>query len=238
MGAAATTLAPDWSRPSASRPTPRRRRVTVSAPAAGEHLAQGSLVTVRGTASDVGGAVAGVEVSVDGGASFHPADGTTTWTYTGILTGNGARRGPGASDRRLARTLRADDSIAVDSPCPCSLFGVAIPTDRRHRRRQQRHARHEVHPVQLRVTSRRPVLQVRRQHREPHRDPVHRQRRHAGDRDLRQRDSQRLADPDLPRPVAGRPRHDLHRRLPRARSATTRPTSPSSDRRATTAGAS
>jgi hypothetical protein len=40
------------------------------------------LFQVTGTASDAGGGViAGVEVSVDGGRSWHPADGTTRWTY-------------------------------------------------------------------------------------------------------------------------------------------------------------
>ncbi|MBL7309708.1 hypothetical protein INQ13_25295, partial [Escherichia coli] len=64
--------------------------VAVTAPAAGSTVSAGSLLTVTGTASDVGGRVAGVEVSVDGGATFAPADGTTSWTYTGVLTGNGA----------------------------------------------------------------------------------------------------------------------------------------------------
>jgi hypothetical protein len=39
--------------------------------------------TAGGTAADAGGGrVGGVEVSVDGGASWHPADGRETWTYT------------------------------------------------------------------------------------------------------------------------------------------------------------
>jgi hypothetical protein len=36
---------------------------------------------VSGTASDAGGVVGGVEVSVDGGKTWHPADGTTKWRY-------------------------------------------------------------------------------------------------------------------------------------------------------------
>src|SRR6185503_20591217 len=36
---------------------------------------------VTGVASDSGGVVAGVEVSVDGGRTWHPADGTTRWRY-------------------------------------------------------------------------------------------------------------------------------------------------------------
>jgi len=36
---------------------------------------------VSGTASDSGGVVSGIEVSVDGGKTWHPADGTTKWRY-------------------------------------------------------------------------------------------------------------------------------------------------------------
>src|SRR5262249_842314 len=36
---------------------------------------------VTGTASDVGGQVGGVEVSTDGGTTWHPANGRTSWTY-------------------------------------------------------------------------------------------------------------------------------------------------------------
>jgi hypothetical protein len=37
---------------------------------------------VSGTAADTGGGVvAGVEVSIDGGETWHPAEGTTAWTY-------------------------------------------------------------------------------------------------------------------------------------------------------------
>ena len=40
-------------------------------------------VTITGTATDAGGGVVGgVEVSVDGGATWHPAAGRATWTYT------------------------------------------------------------------------------------------------------------------------------------------------------------
>jgi N,N-dimethylformamidase beta subunit-like, C-terminal len=38
-------------------------------------------VAIRGTATDMAGAVGGVEVSVDGGATWHPAVGTTAWSY-------------------------------------------------------------------------------------------------------------------------------------------------------------
>lgn len=43
-------------------------------------LVQG-IVTIQGTATDVNGTVAGVEVSVDSGVTWHPAIGTTVWSY-------------------------------------------------------------------------------------------------------------------------------------------------------------
>ena len=125
MGAPATTLAPGLTAVTPSTDTVAPT-VTVVAPSPGQNLSEGSLLTVSGSASDVGGRVAGVEVSVDGGASFHPAEGTDTWTYTGLLSGNG----PGAVQVRATddsvRTS-APVKVAVSSSCPCSLFGVAAP---------------------------------------------------------------------------------------------------------------
>ena len=37
---------------------------------------------IRGTAADTGGRVGGVEVSVDNGASWHPATGREAWSYS------------------------------------------------------------------------------------------------------------------------------------------------------------
>ncbi|SEQ13012.1 DUF4082 domain-containing protein [Microlunatus flavus] len=125
MSAPATTPAPGIAAvtPSTDITPPT---VSIVSPTAGKDLSEGSLLTVSGTASDVGGQVAGVEVSVDGGASFHPADGTTTWSYTGILTGNGANAVQVRATDDSARTS-APVSVAVNSACPCTLFGVATP---------------------------------------------------------------------------------------------------------------
>ena len=49
---------------------------TITSPAPGTTLADGTTVTISGTANDQGGVVAGVEVSTDGGSTWHPASGT------------------------------------------------------------------------------------------------------------------------------------------------------------------
>ena len=54
----------------------------------GATVGDGAKITISGTASDTGGVVAGVEVSTDGGTTWHPATGTTSWTYTWIAHGN------------------------------------------------------------------------------------------------------------------------------------------------------
>src|SRR5882672_9529001 len=57
-------------------------RSTITSPAPGTTVTAGSQVTVSGTAQDFGGGVVGgVEVSVDGGATWHPAVGRENWSY-------------------------------------------------------------------------------------------------------------------------------------------------------------
>ena len=75
----------------------------VSAPAtATRTVTAGTPVTVSGTAADAGGGrVGGVEVSVDGGASWHPATGRESWSFTWT---------PTASGQVTVRSRAADDS--------------------------------------------------------------------------------------------------------------------------------
>jgi methionine-rich copper-binding protein CopC len=55
----------------------------ITSPIGGVTLQVGVPVTVTGTAKDSGGGVvAGVEVSVDGGLTWHPATGRSSWSYT------------------------------------------------------------------------------------------------------------------------------------------------------------
>lgn len=109
---------------------------SISAPAAGSTVNVGQALTVTGTAADAGGQVAGVEVSVDNGASWHPATGTTSWSYTTVPTSSGTL---------TIRSRATDDSARTESPaagrtvtvgtgsqppgtCPCSIWpATAVP---------------------------------------------------------------------------------------------------------------
>jgi hypothetical protein len=125
MHALPTTLMSGLVMPTPSSDT-QAPTVTITSPTSGT-LANGSQVTVTGTASDNGGGqVAGVEVSLDGGSTWHPATGTTSWNYSGILQGDGAGS---------IKVRATDDSANTSSPvtanatssCPCSLFGNMLP---------------------------------------------------------------------------------------------------------------
>src|SRR2546422_6450849 len=63
---------------------------TITSPAPGTTVTAGSQVTVTGTAQDFGGGVVGgVEVSVDGGATWHPAVGRENWSYVFTAAASG-----------------------------------------------------------------------------------------------------------------------------------------------------
>lgn len=84
-------------------------------------------VTIYGVAQDVGGRVAGVEISTDGGTSWHPAtSGRESWTYTMTTPVNTSYQ---------IRTRAVDDSgnigavttsntvrAGAGTQCPCSIF--------------------------------------------------------------------------------------------------------------------
>jgi len=54
---------------------------SVTSPVNGGTVGGGDRVTITGTAADSGGVVAGVEVSVDGGATWRAAQGTSSWSF-------------------------------------------------------------------------------------------------------------------------------------------------------------
>ena len=66
---------------------------TISSPSSGSNVETGTPVTISGAASDNGGVVGAVDVSVDGGATWHPANGRESWSYSWTPTT------PGRGDR-------------------------------------------------------------------------------------------------------------------------------------------
>jgi hypothetical protein len=106
---------------------------TITSPANNATVQQGAPVTITGTASDSGGGVVGgVEVSVDDGATWHPAIGRANWSYNWT---------PPQLGQATIRSRAADDSGNLESPsdgvkvlvvprpppaCPCTIFQ---PTD-------------------------------------------------------------------------------------------------------------
>ena len=101
---------------------------TIVSPSNNASIPSGTTVTISGTASDTNGAVAGVEVSTDGGATWRRAAGSRNWTYTWQATGIGSV---------VVRSRAVDDSGNLETPgagtaitltCPCSLWNPATTT--------------------------------------------------------------------------------------------------------------
>ena len=97
---------------------------TITSPAGGTSVGDGGRITISGTASDAGGVVAGVEVSTDGGTTWHPASGTTSWSYSWVAHG---------SPSTTVRSRAVDDSGNLETPtagislnvgCTCSIWGT------------------------------------------------------------------------------------------------------------------
>ncbi|MET4901737.1 DUF4082 domain-containing protein, partial [Paenarthrobacter sp. CC6] len=126
MGAQPVTLAAGLvaAAPSSDRTGPT---AAITSPANGTAVAHGTSVTVTGTAADTGGVVAGVEVSTDGGTTWHPAQGKQNWTYTYIQKGL-------ASATIQVRAI--DDSANIGAVStrtltlsgPYSVFGQVVPS--------------------------------------------------------------------------------------------------------------
>jgi hypothetical protein len=83
-------------------------------------VVEGQSVTVTGTAADVGGVLGGVEVSADGGTTWHPATATvgkanTTWTYTFTA---------GAPGTTQIKSRAVDDNLNLQTPGSGTAFTV------------------------------------------------------------------------------------------------------------------
>jgi hypothetical protein len=90
-------------------------------------VADGTRVTLGGSATDAGGGlVAGVEVSTDGGTSWHPATGTTSWTYSWVAHGapTAAIKVRATDDSSNIQSSPTTATVAVT--CPCSVWGTSF----------------------------------------------------------------------------------------------------------------
>jgi hypothetical protein len=95
-------------------------RSTITSPASGSVVTGGSPVTVSGTATDFGGGVVGaVEVSVDGGKSWHPAVGRENWSYTFVPLNSGILN---------LQSRAVDDSGNLEIPSPGISLNAAVPS--------------------------------------------------------------------------------------------------------------
>ena len=79
----------------------------MTSPLAGATVGSGDRVVITGTASDSGGVVAAVEVSVDGGTTWQAAQGTAAWSY---------EWSPGAPGPATIRARAVDDSGNQETP--------------------------------------------------------------------------------------------------------------------------
>jgi hypothetical protein len=93
----------------------------ITAPAAGATVQSGTPVTIQGTASDQGGGVVGaVEVSVDGGVTWHPATGRNSWSYVWTPAALST-----TTRQTTVRSRAVDDSGNVETPAAGVTVSVA-----------------------------------------------------------------------------------------------------------------
>ena len=107
---------------------------TITSPTAGANVQDGNQVTISGTATDSGGGVvAGVEVSTDGGTTWHfasttgPAATTVNWTYSWIADGAPSTKIQSRAVDDSGNLETPSAGITVNVGCPCSVFGNETP---------------------------------------------------------------------------------------------------------------
>ena len=91
--------------------------ITISSPASGTNVVINNGTTIKGTAADPGGAVGGVEISFDGGATWIRVTGTENWSY--LWT-------PQASGTINIKVRAFDDSWNVTSPAGQAQLSVTV----------------------------------------------------------------------------------------------------------------
>jgi len=104
----------------------------ITSPSAGATFTSTAAVTISGTATDSGGGVvAGVEVSADGGTTWHPvttmsaAATSVTWSYTWPAAGNGTVTILSRATDDSGNIEQHGPGVSVTVGCPCSLFGAS-----------------------------------------------------------------------------------------------------------------
>ena len=116
MGVEPATLQPGLIMPSKSTDTAPPVS-TITSPSSGATLQFGIPVTITGAAVDTGGGViGGVEVSTDGGQTWHPASGRESWSYSWTPLTSGPIN-------VLSRAV--DDSANLETPS--AGVGVTVP---------------------------------------------------------------------------------------------------------------
>ena len=107
MSAQPATLQPGL-QPATASPDTVAPTSTITSPQGGASVAVGSAIAITGTAADAGGGVVGaVEVSTDGGSTWHRAEGRETWTYAWM---------PGSTGSVTLRSRAVDDSGNLETP--------------------------------------------------------------------------------------------------------------------------
>ena len=120
-GLAAATQSTDTTPPSS----------TITSPAPGAAIPANSSLTISGTATDTGGGVAaGVEVSTDGGSTWHPATisgaaGTSvTWSYQWTTRSTPTITLMSRAVDDSGNLAKPSTGVTVNVNCPCSLWGA------------------------------------------------------------------------------------------------------------------
>ena len=198
-----------------------RPTTTITSPTSSGSYIEAQPITITGTASDGGGGVvAVVEVSTDGGTTWHRATGFENWTYTWT---------PLADGNYTIRSRAVDDSVNLETPGPGTTITVGpapvwslipqstTPDNPVRFRCRFRQSGPEVHVLAGRHDYRYQVLQGPGRWRRARRLAVEQHRNAARERDIYARDGERLADRYVRQPGLDHRRHDLCRQLSQQR---------------------
>src|SRR5258708_2914883 len=130
MGTQPATLQSDLT-PAAASTDHTPPTSTITSPSAGATFTNGTNVTVSGTATDSGGGVvAGLEVSTDGGSTWHPATTmsaaatSVNWSYTWSAAGSGLVMIKSRATDDSGNTETPGSGVSVTVNCPCGIFGA------------------------------------------------------------------------------------------------------------------